>query len=341
MSMKHNIETMQLWAKERHGECLSTHYVNNATHLLWKCSNGHVWKATPTSVQQGCWCRQCNVLKQRLTLKDLQLLARQKGGRCLATKYERNTDRVEWECSGKHRWLSSVANVSSGHWCPYCSKHNLSEEKCRYILEHLTGFFFERTQTLLPDRLELDGYCEDLQCAFEYNGQQHYHKLSGFQHNVSFERLQIRDRQKQTLCAERELTLIIIPYWENTNDDSLASFIKKQLHQHSITVVNDLPVDMTTFYRTFGERGLTILQKICTKRGGRLLTEIYRHSQQKVDVECSCGHQWSVYAFDLKKGSWCIKCAARLRAFKRFKLLPMMANLPMYGEGTFKLGSVL
>ena len=44
------IEEMHEIAKSRGGECLSKEYINNNTKLIWKCKDGHIWKAKPAEV---------------------------------------------------------------------------------------------------------------------------------------------------------------------------------------------------------------------------------------------------------------------------------------------------
>ena len=46
-------------AKSRGGECLSEIYINNSRNLSWRCSKGHEWLATYSTVQQGAWCHEC------------------------------------------------------------------------------------------------------------------------------------------------------------------------------------------------------------------------------------------------------------------------------------------
>ena len=59
MSKKLTIKEMRQIAKERGGKCLSTKYVNVHTKLLWECSEGHQWKAKPSNIKRGSWCRKC------------------------------------------------------------------------------------------------------------------------------------------------------------------------------------------------------------------------------------------------------------------------------------------
>lgn len=55
-----------------------------------------------------------------LTLSILRIIARRRGGRCLATHYSNNKTKLPWECSKRHRWMTRAMNVRTGHWCPEC-----------------------------------------------------------------------------------------------------------------------------------------------------------------------------------------------------------------------------
>lgn len=65
--VRHNIEKMHSIAKERKGKCLSEKYVDVDTPLKWKCSRGHIWKASSYSVMnRGSWCRKCRYIDRRV-----------------------------------------------------------------------------------------------------------------------------------------------------------------------------------------------------------------------------------------------------------------------------------
>lgn len=59
---KRTIEEMHQIAAERGGKCLSDKYVNNATRLLWECSEGHQWQTTFGHILRGYWCVKCKSL---------------------------------------------------------------------------------------------------------------------------------------------------------------------------------------------------------------------------------------------------------------------------------------
>ena len=76
-------------------------------------------------------------------------------------------------------------------------------------------------------RLELDGYCQPLLLAFEYNGPQHYeadHDFNRF-NDGAFDEQTSRDRQKRAQCKSHGVRLIVVPY---TVDDPW-SFIRLSL----------------------------------------------------------------------------------------------------------------
>lgn len=45
------LNDLQTIAKLNRGVCLSKEYINNLTHLLWRCNKGHTWEATPSSIK--------------------------------------------------------------------------------------------------------------------------------------------------------------------------------------------------------------------------------------------------------------------------------------------------
>lgn len=136
-SIKKSMKDMQVMAAEKGGKCLSTKYVNNSTKLLWKCENGHTWKATPAHIQQGGWCPKCRRKKvadgQRLTIKDMQALAAKHDdgkGKCLSVEYVNSKTKLRWACGTcGYEWNASPNDVQQGCWCPECGKKRRNDER--------------------------------------------------------------------------------------------------------------------------------------------------------------------------------------------------------------------
>lgn len=55
----HTINEMITLAKAKGGECLSQEYINNHSHLNWRCKYNHKWSATPMNIVRGQWCKIC------------------------------------------------------------------------------------------------------------------------------------------------------------------------------------------------------------------------------------------------------------------------------------------
>ncbi len=121
---KLNIKEMQIIAKERGGKCLSKTYVNSQTPLRWECGKGHKWKAMPSSVKRGSWCRKCYYtlrgISLRLNIEEMQEIAKQRDGKCLSDTYVNAHRKLLWECEEGHQWEASPNIIKINSWCPYC-----------------------------------------------------------------------------------------------------------------------------------------------------------------------------------------------------------------------------
>ncbi len=118
--IRKTIKDMQKLAMERGGRCLSDTYIDARTKILWECKKGHQWQAAPAYVQGGTWCPEC-AGNTKLTIEDVQKLAREKGGKCLSTEYKNKTLPLVWECAEGHRWELNLRKIKEGRWCPMCA----------------------------------------------------------------------------------------------------------------------------------------------------------------------------------------------------------------------------
>lgn len=127
------LAAMQRLAKQRGGRCLSANYQNNCTPLRWECKNGHHWRATANKVKgsnrrAGTWCPTCareaaarHNLLEPLALEDIQRLARERGGECLAKEYINNHTPLPFRCAAGHEWMLRAKDLKRGNWCPHCA----------------------------------------------------------------------------------------------------------------------------------------------------------------------------------------------------------------------------
>ena len=232
---KHNFYTLkscQLYAASHGGECLSQEYCGSKK-TKWRCKEGHEWSSLFVYIRRhNCWCRSCSGLNKK-TIEELRLIAAQKNIELVSdyTEYLSNKTPLTWRCKKGHKWKANANNIASTNTkkCPYCKSGSSSKEQlCREIFEKNTKHLFPAAwpkwlKSQNGQSLQLDGFCEELKIAFEYDGEFHY-KPHWAANQVQFDRLKQNDLDKTRLCSEQGVTLIRIPYFE-----PIAQYIAQRL----------------------------------------------------------------------------------------------------------------
>jgi len=135
--LRGTIEEMRKIARDRGGECLSDEYFGRHTHLTWRCSEGHEWRAKPGNIKQGAWCQECYNARrgnsQRLTIEDMRKVAEDKGGKCLSNTYINNRTKLQWQCSVGHTFTMAYDHVNRPQWCPICAGRQITIKNAQEI----------------------------------------------------------------------------------------------------------------------------------------------------------------------------------------------------------------
>ncbi|NVM52853.1 MAG: zinc-ribbon domain-containing protein [Candidatus Helarchaeota archaeon] len=235
---KLTIEEMQEIARQSGGKCISPQYFNVETNLEWQCKEGHQWKARPDHIKEGSWCPKCANLK-KLTIEEMQEIAKQRGGKCLSNEYINNRTKLEWQCKKGHIWEAQPYSIKCGTWCPEC-RIRINERISRELFETILNDKFpkSRPKWLINERgnqMELDGYNKELALAFEYQGIQHYKYVKYFHKSRNdFERRKADDEAKRKLCKMNGVTLVEIPYTISNN--KIQNYIIKKCKEKNVTV---------------------------------------------------------------------------------------------------------
>lgn len=93
-------------------------YTNTHTKCSISCSEGHVWKATPTSILGGNKCPHCarvapisrEALQSRIAYRKI----------IVGNDYKNMRKKCTFTCENNHSWETTPNNVSNGTNCPHC-----------------------------------------------------------------------------------------------------------------------------------------------------------------------------------------------------------------------------
>ncbi|MBV8891632.1 hypothetical protein [Bradyrhizobium sp.] len=322
-----SVEWLREFARREHsGDCLATEPAAMHSKVPWKCSNAALFPGRIVNVvHQGNWCSGCDAERRRLHPPKPQI-AREVVERIVAERGGQIVDVAEdgaWQgsktyltirCADGHQWRASASNlVYAGSWCPEC--RNKGERIVRAIFEATFGAKFPKSRpTWLRSpkarNLELDGYSEHLQLAFEYQGPHHDQDA-----NVKF-----YDQLKRDACSLRGIRLVeVLAVKRPFPTENVLEAVRRAFLQYG---VNDAPIIPTV---ELFARELQALQRLARERGGRLLSTKYAGSEPHI---WSCGKPhhdpWPAEAWRIRNGDWCSACAGnrplgteKLRAWGR------------------------
>lgn len=248
-SKKWSLQDIQKIATDRGGILVSTEYKKLELPLEWNCKEGHKIISRLASVLcSDSWCDACYQMRRcRKALDGTYEFVRRMNGKILTpkidilkqleTKIMRDCD-LELECSKNHKWTTNMYKIKHDEiWCQSCIFK--SESACREIIEEIFHHKFVKVRPEWLGKLELDGYCEKLKIAFEYNGLQHYEYIKFFHgpdESALFKQIE-RDERKKDLCKEKGVDLIIVPYTFTYSDrEGMKEFILSELYRLELII---------------------------------------------------------------------------------------------------------
>jgi hypothetical protein len=132
--------------------------------------------------------------------------------------------KVWWLCQDcGYEWNTTIISRTRGSGCPKC-KESKGEKRVSkffdknsiiYIPQH--KFDGCRNINLLP----FDFYLFHFNLCIEYHGEQHFKAREYFGGKSAFEKQQKRDKIKFDYCKTNGIPLIVIPYWDYNNIESI------------------------------------------------------------------------------------------------------------------------
>ena len=208
-------------------------YISMKHPIQCKCTlDGYEWSTTPDSlINRKTGCPKCAIKRNgdrcrksnETFIKELQQV---NPNIIPLEEYKTDHEKITCLCT-VHNYAWEVAPnklLHRGTGCPKCACYS-NEEKIASILEDW-GFRcsmqkkFDDCADKKP--LPFDIYLDDFNILIEYDGEGHFHpikwgNISDEKAKKKLELTQKHDYMKDKYCAENNIPLIRIPYWENDN----------------------------------------------------------------------------------------------------------------------------
>lgn len=316
-NFENKISEINKTLKDRNIKCLSRCYLA-PSKLEFQCINDHKWFASWYSVKQGSGCPKCNLLsrskKSKYQPEICNKFAETKYGKCLSVVPERY---MTWQCYFGHIWKSRATDIIlKGQWCGECSS-SLSERICRLVFETIFEKKFPkfRSDWLKNSngyKLELDGFCKELNFAFEHHGRQHYSMETMFfdetkaGSKISFDHARNNDLEKVQLCAKNGVKLIVIPeLFKFTKIEDLKFLIR------DFCIKENILFDENLFLKPINPNDVYKLNYIDSVYTGEIccLSENYKSRNSKLKWKCKNNHIWEETLSCLRERNFfCKKC---------------------------------
>lgn len=305
-------------AAEKNGwELLSNKYKGIPEKLRFRCNKcGNVFFKLSSYLRgkrKVKNCPKCDPTKLK-TIEEIKLKAEKRGFVCLSDEYHGIEQKILWQCKYNHQWIASpndVFNNNSG--CTECKRFK-TEAKVKFALEnYFEGKKFPKKSKIKTNfgfDLELDGYNQELNIAFEYNGIQHYKYTPNFHRNgiSDFENQKVRDQKKIEYCKLKNIHLIIIPYTAISNSE-IADFIINALPNNVVKDKDRLNNILENYGRDSDE--LTPIREKLESINMTLLSKNYTGvSDKNLLIKClKCDHEYLTSHYRIKRMVTCRNCS--------------------------------
>ena len=319
MGLKYTIEDMRELARKRGGKCLSKQYHGALKHHKWQCECGYKWETAPSSIYNlGSWCPKCSG-NLRLTIQDMQAIAKKHDGKCLSKKYKNINTKLRWECKDGHKWSASAASVKHAEaWCPTCS-YARAGKKGRLGLDHLHSLaklfggkcLSKKYDSVYTKYLwecdkghQWNARLGDLKHSKRWCPECRPHRRESMPTRLTIEEMHLIAKKRLGKCLSTEYvnTSIKLKWecefghkWEATPRNIKSGKWCSACAKARVAESHRL--------------GMDVMHKLAKDRGGKCLSETYISGHSKLKWQCANGHEWEAAPSNMRhRGAWCPEC---------------------------------
>jgi predicted metalloenzyme YecM len=272
-------------AENNGGKLLSTEWGGAHKNYEFEHKNGFKFFKKYSTLQQHGWIKTGVIY-----LAKAEEIAKSRGGVLLSTEFKNSKQLLDFQDDSGIKFKCSLKNLKTGQWTP--DRGLVSEPICRQTLEYIFGFSFPKSTKVLHKGitnrkryLELDGYCKELNIAFEYQG----HPSHWNNKHDNYNSVNQRDKEKKILCDQLNVILITIPKfkenskkWDSNNALNLILdliYIIFREKKKSLPNINTqgFKIDFSQISRN--KNNIQNLEKIALENNGSLLSSEWKGSK--------------------------------------------------------------
>lgn len=203
-------------------QLLSDTYVSYSSKLKVKhkiCNT--IYEVSFDKWQAGRRCPNCSNNKKLNIERISKTISMEKDYELLSENYINNKQKL----LVRHKVCDNVYEVSYNNWqnsgdrCPFCKRSKGEQIIARILKSFNIKFDIERTfdDCIHQSKLRFD-FCVYMTDGslrlIEFNGRQHY-QADGYITDDMLIKTKIRDNIKYNYCKEKDIPLLVIPYYKN------------------------------------------------------------------------------------------------------------------------------
>lgn len=319
---EYHLRELRNIAEAKGGKLLSTEYKGAKNKLKFSDSKSRVFYMRSDMVKSGGWSpfEKGIGFSNEYYINELKAIAKKRGGKLISTKYINSRTKLEFEDRNGEKFWATSHSIKKGIWSPF-EGVGISEEITRQCLEYIFNEKFLKTRKVLIRKgkmpLELDGYNENINVAFEYQGEQHYDVQSIISNKKDKEdilkRIQTNDKEKLVMCEEKSIILVLIKFFPKfKNEYEYFEYILNTLKNHkdySFLEKNIKNINVNNFSINYNkipncQDKIKEIENIAKNKGGELISKKYINNLTKLELKNEDGITFFKTYSQLLQGSW-------------------------------------
>jgi len=288
---------------------LSKEYKNSSTKLSLQCSEGHKFKMTYNSFQQGSRCPECNINKKRLSYNEIKEYIESYNYKLLIYEYKNIHTKLKLQCPEGHEFEMAYNSFKWGIRCPICFY-----EKNKKTIEEVRDYIESFGYKLLNKEYKNNYTKLKLQCPEGHIFEMAYGSFKWGQRcpkcNINKRKLSYNEVKEYIESYNYKLLS-----QEYINVQTKLSLQCPKGHIYKVKLYNfkqgkRCPICYNNYKRGEPQRLLynEIKEYIESFDGYKLLSEEYKNNRTKLLLQCPEGHKFNITWGNFQQGRRCPIC---------------------------------